>query len=819
MDSDTPDDDGVSDARNYLNSLSSHPGRAGDTSFLHPQFAVRLANSIKDARAAGLPVGMESGFRPPNATGSNYDASGLSLHDKGAAADINGLGSAGSPQAQQWAQIAAKNGLYNPYGINDPREFNHWQLVPWTLESRPDVQAKIVGSGGDANKIWNAVAPTSAPGLSFSAPPGQSSAPALAAISGPRSLTGYKTALQTPPPLDPFSEYPTAKASDTVAQVDPFKEYPTAAAPTAVAPVTVAPPVSVANAPLDPFKEYPTAGPAIPVSGSPSSFPPGLPPGSYPFGDPRNFVYKNGADATNNSPAVDPTQPLATNLSVANSQGMKNINDAFSGVPSAIRDAYDAATSMAAQGVAENASGNALPTFPSADPRTWTGGGALHSLLGGLGQVAAPLTGAVNQLVQNPTTQATGSPDIGERAGVVANALAGPALGRVAGAAGSGVGNALIGGVDPETARLVQLANQKYGIPITGPQMSSSKLLQNTSSVLNGMPLSGGGAFLGRQQDQWLRGVSNTIGEDATRLTPDVMNAARQRIGSYYDQVAQNVPAIKMDPQFFQDLHDTLNNANRYVNEDGTKLLVKNAQDILQKIDPTTGTISPQAYKGLTDTGTPLDRLTGGEDSNMANAASKLKDALDGALARSSPQESQDLLRTADRQYAALKTIQPLAAKAPTGEISPALLAGRVNAKTDNGLAFGKGGDLGELARIGQRFLKEPGSSNTAERALVYGGLIGGGGVGAHDLINAISTGDPMAIAGPAGIAAAGLTTGNVVGRVLRSQPLANSMLRRSLAPSSPGGLDTPFGVISGVGGNSALLNPPINALAAPNQQ
>lgn len=801
-----PDDGGVSDARAFLNSVSSHPARVGDTSYLHPQFAVRLANAIQQARDAGLNVGMESGYRGPNTTGSNYDASGLSLHDKGAAADINGLGGPGSPQAKQWAQIASQNGIFNPYGINDPREFNHWQLVPYTLESRPDVQAQLAQAGGDKSKMWSAIAPAATPGLAF-APTGATTAPAVSAINDPntpRTLAVYKTALETPPA-------PPAKAlSDDdinnlwggagATQAAPAQK---GAAPATMAPV-VAPAKPLADTDIDALY----AAPAPSAAGAP---------GSYPFGDPRNLVYGQHAN-TNSSPAVDPTQPLGTNLGVVNSQGMQNLKDAFSGVPSAIKDAYNDATSMAAQGVAENASGNALPTFPSADPRTWTGGGAVHSLLGGLGQVAAPLTGAVNQLVQNPTTQATGSPDAGERAGVVANALAGPAMGRVAGLAGSGVGNALIGGVDPEAARLVQLANQKYGIPITGPQMSSSMPLQITSSALNRLPFSGGGAFLGHQQDQWLRGISNTIGEDATRLTPDVMNAARKRIGSYYDSVAENVPAIQMDPQFFQDLHDTLNHANLSLTDDESKLLVKNVQNVLQKINPQTKTITPQAYKGLTDTGTALDDLTGNDNSNLANAASKLKGAIDGALERSAPPEYQSLLQKADRQYASLKTIQPLAAKAPTGEISPALLAGRVNAQTDNGLAFGRGGDLGELARIGRQFLREPGSSNTAERAMVYGGLIGGGGVGAHDLISALSSGDPMALIGPAGLAAGGLATGNVVGRGLRSKWLANSLINRSLNPSAAGRLDLPLGLSSGLGGNAGLLNPPVNALTAPNQ-
>lgn len=168
MDSDQPS--GFQDpdaAKAYLTSLSSHVFRIGDTTKLHPDFAVNLANAISQARAAGLPVNIQSGYRTPADHPSSYDVGGLSLHDKGGAADIGGLGYPGSPQAQQWAKIAAANNIYNPYGIGNASEFSHWQMTPWKLEDRPDVQANVASAKGDMTKIWNAVSPVSEGALAY----------------------------------------------------------------------------------------------------------------------------------------------------------------------------------------------------------------------------------------------------------------------------------------------------------------------------------------------------------------------------------------------------------------------------------------------------------------------------------------------------------------------------------------------------------------------------------------------------------------------------------------------------------------------------
>jgi len=80
-------------------------------------------------------------------------------------------------------------------------------------------------------------------------------------------------------------------------------------------------------------------------------------------------------------------------------------------------------------------------------------------------------------------------------------------------------------------------------------------------------------------------------------------------------------------------------------------------------------------------------------------------------------------LQALRKQYAIQRTIEPLVAKSLTGDIAPSALLGAINATKagKEAMARGKAGDFGKLAAIGNRFLKEPKSSGTAERRLVQG--------------------------------------------------------------------------------------------------
>jgi hypothetical protein len=119
----------ASEDYDFLNSISQHQGRPGDTSNFDPVFAHNLAAAIQDANAHGMHVGLESAYRTPGQTGSSFDRSGRSLHSYGLAADVNGIGSPGSDTARQWYQFATAHGLFNPYGYNNKAEFNHYQGI------------------------------------------------------------------------------------------------------------------------------------------------------------------------------------------------------------------------------------------------------------------------------------------------------------------------------------------------------------------------------------------------------------------------------------------------------------------------------------------------------------------------------------------------------------------------------------------------------------------------------------------------------------------------------------------------------------------
>jgi hypothetical protein len=108
---------------------------------------------------------------------------------------------------------------------------------------------------------------------------------------------------------------------------------------------------------------------------------------------------------------------------------------------------------------------------------------------------------------------------------------------------------------------------------------------------------------------------------------------------------------------------------------------------------------------------------------------------LDAIEANLSPAELKEFT-TARQNYYNGKVIEPLVAKAAVkggGDMSPAAyanaLAGSPSRKT--AIAKGRGGEPVDISAVGSKFLTEPGSSNTSEKALAYSLLGGGAGLAA----------------------------------------------------------------------------------------
>jgi hypothetical protein len=143
--------------RQYLYGLSFHHERPYDIANMNPEYVVRLAAALRQAHAEGINATVFSGSREPSDHPSRYDLEGNSSHEYGLAADIGGIGTAGSSTALRWAEIAKANGLsspYNPSGV----EYNHWQLPALPLEQTPQLLAalKTAKATGNLNTMWAA---------------------------------------------------------------------------------------------------------------------------------------------------------------------------------------------------------------------------------------------------------------------------------------------------------------------------------------------------------------------------------------------------------------------------------------------------------------------------------------------------------------------------------------------------------------------------------------------------------------------------------------------------------------------------------------
>jgi hypothetical protein len=159
----TPDDAGTPDVvseRAYLIKTATPGGtmmRQGpDVAIgrLHPEFVVRLAAAIREARISGLSdAGVFSAYRPPAFGVGGFKNKFNSLHSYGLAVDMHGIGAPGSAQARLWTQIAAKHGVACPYGVNNPAEWNHCQPTRIKMVQSNSPLVKTIAPQGPINPV------------------------------------------------------------------------------------------------------------------------------------------------------------------------------------------------------------------------------------------------------------------------------------------------------------------------------------------------------------------------------------------------------------------------------------------------------------------------------------------------------------------------------------------------------------------------------------------------------------------------------------------------------------------------------------------
>lgn len=327
---------------------------------------------------------------------------------------------------------------------------------------------------------------------------------------------------------------------------------------------------------------------------------------------------------------------------------------------------------------------------------------------------AAPVVGAAASGGAFSATQpvATGE----TRAG---NAAFGAGAGAVGQGIASGFGRVARGLSDNPAVRQTFQQARDLGIRLTPAQLVDSPALQTVSSALNKLPFSGAQKVARTQREDFNRAVARTFGEDAPAVNSDVYSAAKSRIGGTFNKLTER-NALKLSPE----LVDTLGAVEREVagfGSDDSVRAVRTAIDrLIEQSD--NGVVPGRVYQSLDS---QLGKLMKGGGEKAAYLG-QLRDALRGAMDDSISASDRKAWGTAREQYKNLKTIRDLVSD---DGVSPRALMGRVRADgaKKEAMASGRAGQLGELAKLGQKMADKVPDSGTAQRLMAYGALTGGG--------------------------------------------------------------------------------------------
>ena len=325
------------------------------------------------------------------------------------------------------------------------------------------------------------------------------------------------------------------------------------------------------------------------------------------------------------------------------------------------------------------------------------------------------------------------------------------AVGAGLGALGQGLSTVMLRLGEKAAPQLRDLYNtaKAQGINLTPAQMSNSEFFKRFAGMMDKLPLSGAAARREAQQESFSRAVAKTVGEYEP-MDQVVYANALTRLGDNFERRAgaHDVPVSV-------DFVRALGTAIRETEETADEVTAKAVKSVLNRVMVQSGTNGALPGKAAQSLDGMLRRMqeAGGE---RAAYAGRLRDALHDDIEAALPAAEAALWRQDRQQYRNLMAITDMVAR--DNGVSPAKLMGRVTATRaqKKAMASGRGGDLGQLARIGQQ-MKAPPSSGTAEN-------LQAAGLGYNALAN------------PAG-ALLGISTGNLAGRAVNSNALASYLM------------------------------------------
>lgn len=404
----------------------------------------------------------------------------------------------------------------------------------------------------------------------------------------------------------------------------------------------------------------------------------------------------------------------------------------------------------------------AIPTAFMPGANTYTGAALAGGMMGALNPVATGESRGMNTVVGG---------GLGAGAQLVGN---------VAGRMIRPVRSSL----NPEQERLAGVAGQE-GIPLSAAQQTGSKPLSIIDSIFENLPFTAGSQAAQKQAQQgaYNAAVLRKSGTPGELATPDVLVGQKKALGKTFEDIASRNSidfnhGVKPGVTVTDELTNVVTEAGRRLTPDKAGVISRAVDDMLTQVDHA-GRMAGTNYQGWRET---LGRMAKGNDSE-AHFASELKKVLDRAFSSQVSGADAEAWKTASRQYGNIKTTANAmggAGVAPTaGNISPAQLSSAVASQVSReGKALGRG-ELNDLVRVGQQFIREPiPNSGTAQRMLYQSLLTGGAGGAAYAAGN-----DPKAGLGAAAI---GLLSPKGIQMLMQSQA-GREYLTKGILAMRPG--------------------------------
>lgn len=368
-------------------------------------------------------------------------------------------------------------------------------------------------------------------------------------------------------------------------------------------------------------------------------------------------------------------------------------------------------------------------------------------------------------------------------------AAIGGVLGAAAPPVSAALGRLFTSTVIPRVTQLAQRAINDFGIRLTPDMAVSNPMVKFASGVANAMPFGAKAAPQAANMDAFYRGIATELGEPAaTRITggaDSVMANAKARIGGDYDNILAQSPSLPFNnfaPAYSQIANDITHPPSNITVSKKQAAAVNTLFDSITKaFKDGNGELTGDAYKALTQSDGELDRAIGSKDPVISQYATRIRQELGSAFQSNLSPDLADSLATADRQYWTMKTLEPIIERHVDGAFTPEEFAAAVRKNTNN-YAYGGGGNLADLAQIGETFLKQapnpkidlPNVIRWAAKPLEIAGSLYGG---AHFLG-----------LGPVGAAAAVIPT--VIGRAVsllgNRTGMTNRLIQSALGQGAP---------------------------------